>query len=105
MALSTSSFKSESSCTNNGSTVVGCSLKKGQLKRWIYENHHTQPFVARKLNLSVEEFKRMLSNHELFNREQVKALIELLGANEAYKVIYFPTKEERKRVYERTFGI
>ena len=85
--------------------IDGYSLKKGKLKRWIYENHHTQPFVARKLNLSVEEFKQKLRKHELFDRDQMEALINLMGAREAFKVIYFPTKAVRERVYWRTFGV
>lgn len=84
-------------------TVQGYSLKKNRLKRWIYEHNHTQPYVARKLSISVQEMKDKLNKHELFSEEQIRNLVYLLGAEEAIEVIYFPTLKEKERVYEKTF--
>lgn len=82
----------------------GYSLKKRQLKRWIYEHNYTQPYIADKLGLTAEEFKRKLREKEWFNKAQISALIYLLGAKSAFEIIYFPTLDERKRVYRQAFG-
>lgn len=82
----------------------GYSLKKYSLKKWIYGNGYTQPFVAEKLHLDVEEFKRKLRQREKFNREQITLLISIMKAKEAFKVIDFPTKRMRNRVWWQVFG-
>ena len=48
----------------------GYSLKKWCLKQWIYSHGYTQPYVARRLGVSAEEFKRKLREHEKFNEYQ-----------------------------------
>lgn len=83
--------------------IKGYSLKKNQLKRWIYEHNHTQTFVAQKLHMSLQELKDKLNNRELFNEQQIRNLVYLLGAKNAFKVIYFPTLDEKRRVYKITF--
>ena len=60
----------------------GYSLKKWCLKQWIYSHGYTQPYVARRLGVSAEEFKRKLREH----------------------VLYFPTLEMRRRIYKEVFG-
>lgn len=82
----------------------GYPLKKYPLKRWIYDNHFSQPFVARMLELSPDEFKRRLRKREKFNRNEIWELIKLMGAEEAFDVIYFPTKGIRRRVWWEVFG-
>ena len=47
--------------------------------------------------------KDKLNNRELFSEEQIGNLVYLLGAEEAIEVIYFPTLDEKERVYEKTF--
>lgn len=82
----------------------GYSLKRKKMKRWIYEHNHTQPYVAGKMNMTKEEFKRKLRERELFNKEQLRSLIYLVGAREAFDIIYFPTIEEKRKVYREAFG-
>lgn len=96
-------FRSATSCTNTPSVPAGYSLKKQALKKWIYENGHTQPYVAKNLNLPPEVFKENLTGRALFNRAQLDALIRLMGAKEAFKVIYFPSDGERTRVFYEVF--
>lgn len=72
------------------------SLKKYRLKQWIAMHSYTQTFVAKKLGLDIVEFKRKLSAREPFNKEQISALIELVGLREAYHIIYFPHAETPK---------
>lgn len=82
----------------------GYGVKKKMLKKWIYDHNLTQPYVARKMNMSVEDFKAVLQEQGTFNREQIKALVNLMGAWEAFKVIYFPSKRKRRKVYWQVFG-
>ncbi len=89
---------------NFPNTRKGYGLKKKLLKRWIYKNDLTQPYVARKMNMPVEEFKQTLKDRGTFNAEQLKALVRLMGAWEAFKVLYFPSKRQRRRVYREVFG-
>ena len=90
--------------SNAKQTVIEYSLKREKMKRWIYEHNRTQPFVARKLNMTKEEFKRKLREREPFNKEQIRSLIYLVGAKDAFSIIYFPTIEEKQKVYRQVFG-
>lgn len=69
-------------------------LKKYSLKQWILTNGYTQTFVAKKLGLDILEFKRKLVEREPFTKEQIFALIDLVGVRDAYHIIYFPAKEK-----------
>lgn len=82
----------------------GYALKKYKLKKWIYDNDHSQPYVAKALGLSPDEFKRKLREREKFNREQIKSLVYLIGAEAAFEVLYFPSKRKRKKVWWEVFG-
>ena len=80
------------------------SLKKRKLQQWIYLNQLTQPYVARRLGLDPIEFKAMIKDNVPFNREQITRLVQLMGAKDAFRVIYFPTNEQRRAVYKSVFG-
>lgn len=82
----------------------GYSLKKRKLKDWIYDNGKTQPYMARKLGITKAELQRKLNEHELFNEEQIRSLVYLVGAEAAINIIYFPTLKEKRRVWRKTFG-
>lgn len=82
----------------------GYSLKKFLLKKWIYANGLTQPYVAWKMHLPSYEFKRRLREREKFNKEEITALVKLMDAEDAFKVIYFPTMKIRRRVWREVFG-
>ena len=82
----------------------GYELNKNLLKKWIYDNDHTQLYVAAKLRLEEEEFKRKLRECEKFDREQIKSLVYLMGAKAAFRVLVFPPKRKRKKVWWQVFG-
>lgn len=82
----------------------GYSLKKRCLQRWIYSRGYTQPYVARRLGLSAEEFKRKLREHEKFNEYQIGCLVQLMKAKAAFRVLYFPSLRMRRRIYREVFG-
>ena len=83
---------------------AGYSLKKRCLQRWIYSRGYTQPYVARKLGLSTENFKRKLREHEKFNEQQICSLVELMKAKAAFRVLYFPSLQHRRKIYQEVFG-
>ena len=101
MALKVSMLKSAPTSINKQD---GFSLKKGKLKKWIYEKGFTQPYVAKELGLRPEEFKRKLSQREKFTKEQIQRLILLMSAEDAFKVLYFPTRRQRNEVWWSVFG-
>ena len=90
--------------TMNDLARDGYSLKKHLLKEWIYAHGHTQPYVARRIGISAEEFKRKLRAREHFTRDQIERLVYLMGAEAAFRIIFFPSYRERRRVWEEVFG-
>ena len=82
----------------------GYPLKKYALKKWIYDNDHTQPYVAKALGITPDEFKRKLREHEKFNREQIESLAYLMGAEAAFNVLSFPSNRKRRKEWWRAFG-
>lgn len=82
----------------------GYSLKKHLLKEWIYAHGHTQPYVARRIGVSAEEFKRKLRARERFTRDQIERLVYLMGAEAAFRIIFFPSFRDRRRVWQEVFG-
>ena len=82
----------------------GYSLKKWCLKQWIYSHWYTQPYVARRLCVSAEEFKRKLREHEKFNEYQLVCLVELMKSKAASQVLSFPTLDMRRSIYKEVFG-
>lgn len=95
---------SESEADSIKTPPDGYSLKKYRLKKWIYENGHTQPYVARRMNVEPDEFKRKLREREKFGKWQIWGLIKLMHAEEAFYVVYFPSKRKRRQVWKAVFG-
>lgn len=82
----------------------GYSLKKRSIKRWIYAHGYTQRYIARRLGMSPKVFKKKLCEREKFNEEQIERLVDLMKARWAFRVLYFPTKKQRRRVYREVFS-
>lgn len=101
MASNQSSCKSAPNCIDNSG---GYSLKKRELKDWIYDHGKTQPYIAKRLGITKEELQRKLNEHELFDEQQIRSLVYLVGAETAIDIIYFPTLKEKRKVWRKTFG-
>ena len=101
MGLQVNTQKSATSSIRKESGYV---LKKRKLHKWIYRNTLTQPYVATQMGIEPLKFKAMVKDKVPFNKFQLKQLIDLMGAEEAFKVIYFPTMTQRKEVYQKVFG-
>lgn len=82
----------------------GYSLKKRALLRWIYKHNLSQPYVAHSLGMSTYEFKRKLYYRQKFSQMQIRKLVYLMGARDAFFVIYFPSPTFRREVYFYVFG-
>ena len=67
-------------------------------------NGYTTSQIAARLNMKEEDLLCKLKEKQLFNREQLRILIRLMGASSACFVIYFPTFELRQQVYFEVFG-
>lgn len=81
----------------------GISLKKYSLKKWIYANGFTQPYVARRMGIAPYKFKLKLKKRRKFSRRQIERLVYFMGAMEAFNVLYFPIKSQRSVVYKCVF--
>ena len=84
--------------------VEGYSIKTWTMQQWICSNGYTQSHIAKLLGLSTEDFTKKLYEHGKFNEYQVCMLIELMKAQDAFKVLYFPTMKMRRRIYKEVFG-
>ena len=100
MTISLNTHEPETYCSDGN---LGYSLYKKKLEQWIYLYGLTQSYVARVMGLTLEEFKGKLKDNEPFNREQLKNLIYLMGARNAFRVIHFHSPEQRRRVYWQVF--
>ena len=80
------------------------SLKKNALLQWIYRNGYTQPRMARELRMDTAKFKRKLKERKPFNEPQLRRLIYFMGAQAAFRVIYFHSFRDRERVRQKVFG-
>lgn len=106
MASKQSISLSETNCINAVERLMtdGYALKKYKLKKWIYDNDHTQTYVAKALGLSPDEFKRKLREREKFDKDQITSLVYLMGAKSAFEVLFFPSNRKRKKVWWQVFG-
>ena len=84
--------------------IKGYSLRIGAFTSWVKENGYTTSQIAARLNMKEEDLLSKLKEKQLFNREQLRILIRLMGASSACFVIYFPTFELRQQVYFEVFG-
>ncbi len=96
MALKASTCKSATNFTDYFKN--GVSLKSRKLKQWIKDKGFTQRSVANQLGMSKRDFIRKLIRKQCFNQTEMTALIRLMGARAAIKVIWFPTLKEKKRI-------
>jgi len=84
--------------------IEGYSLRSGAFYAWLKESGYTTSQIAARLDMQEDELERKLKEKQLFDREQLRVLIRLMGASSACFVMYFPTFEFRKQVYFEVFG-
>ena len=102
MDLKQSTYKSAQSFTELA-PAAGGSLRINAFYAWLNRSGYTVENIANRLKISEDELEQRLINKELFDQEQIKRLIRLMGAKDAFFAIYFSSFAERERIYEATF--
>lgn len=77
---------------------LGVTLKSRTLKRLLKKKHLTQRRVAERLGMNKQKFIWKLYKRCRFSQSEITALIRLIGARAAIKVIWFPTLQEKRRI-------
>lgn len=96
MVLRVSTFKSVKDFTDYYQS--GVTLKSQALKIWLKRKGYPQSFVAERLGISKNKFRRMLFKRQRFNKSEMTALIHLMGARAAIDMVWFQSLQEKKRI-------
>lgn len=82
----------------------GVVLKRNNFLRWMRSNGYNYFSIAREMRIHPRQLMRKLYKGKPFPEGQIRRLTFLLGAKDMFFIIQFPTGQERKRVYRKTFG-
>ena len=97
-------LKSTANCTDLAVYPEVYSLKTQILVEWMLRENCPPRYVSSQLGLTEDEFIVKLLLREKFNRQEIRKLIKLMGAEEAFKVLYFPSSVFRQKVWWQVFG-
>ena len=103
MDLKVNLLKSETSCTDLVSHD-GYSLRINAFFVWLRRSGYTLEYIAERLATTPDDIVLRLRRREKFNERELRILIYLMGAKDAFFVIYFPSFRFRKYVYRCVFG-
>ncbi len=103
MDLKQNTLQSIISCTDLVSPE-GYSLRLNAFRVWQEKRGHSIQYIAKRAKLSQEEIERKLEQREIFDKETLTRLVYLMGAKDAFFVIYFPSFKFRRAVYFQVFG-
>ena len=103
MDLKVNSLKSETSCTDLVSHD-GYSLRINAFFAWLRRSGYALEYIAERLATTPDDIVLRLRRREKFNERELRILIYLMGAKDAFFVIYFPSFRFRKYVYRCVFG-
>ncbi|MCM1221024.1 MAG: hypothetical protein NC311_17275 [Muribaculaceae bacterium] len=95
MVSKANSLPLEADCINYPN---GITLKSRKLKLELKRQGITQGDAARSLGISKYELRYRLNKRQAFCKEEIVALVYLIGAKTALRVIWFPTIGEKERV-------
>ena len=82
----------------------GVVLKRNNFLRWMRSNGYNYFSIAHEMRIHPRQLMRKLYKGKPFPEGQIRRLTFLLGARDMFFIIQFPTRQERKRVYRKTFG-
>lgn len=82
----------------------GYSLRINAFYAWLKRSSYSFEYIADKLEMTPKDIVLMLKRHEKFNETELQTLIYLMGAKDAFFIIYFPSFQFRKYVYRCVFG-
>lgn len=89
---------------DDGTRIKGYSLRAGAFYSWLKRSGYTTGRIAKRLGMDEKEFVRKLENKEIFDRSQLRVIIGIMGAPAACFALYFPSFEQRRKVYRKVFG-
>lgn len=92
----------QENCTN-GQAVQGCSLRINAFYLWLNKYGRNIDEVSSRVGITTEEFKQNLIDKKQFTKEQIRTLVYLMGAVEAFHVIYFPSFRLKRKAYKAIF--
>ena len=70
---------------------------------WLRRSGYTLEYIAERLATTPDDIVLRLRRREKFNERELRILIYLMGAKDAFFVIYFPSFRFRKYVYRCVF--
>lgn len=79
-------------------------LKRKSFERWLRRNGLSYYDVAYYLGMKKWQLIYKLRAGKPFDVSQIQELTYLMGAKAMFFAIYFPSKNERRRVFRETFG-
>ena len=71
---------------------------------WLRRSGYTLEYIAERLATTPDDIVLRLRRREKFNERELRILIYLMGAKDAFFVIDFPSFRFRKYVYRCVFG-
>ena len=83
---------------------AGLSLKRRALQCWLKRKNMRMGRLAKLLKMPSRKFRWKLYKHKKFSRKEITALIYIMGARQAIRVLWFPTIEEKRRIREKMEG-
>lgn len=83
---------------------LGYALVKTKIDDWLSQKGVGYGYLASKLHMKRQTLSYMLSNNILFNKWQLKKIINELGARKAFTVIRFASEQQKQEVYWNAFG-
>ena len=82
----------------------GYSLRINAFFAWLKRSGYSLKYIAERLETTPSDIVLRLKRREKFNEMGLRILIYILGAKDAFFVIYFPSFRFRKYVYRCVFG-
>lgn len=82
----------------------GYSLRINAFFAWLRRSGYSLEYIAERLATTPVDIVLRLRRREKLNERELRILIYLMGAKDAFFVIYFPTFRFRRYVYRCVFG-
>ena len=76
----------------------GLSLNRRALQCWLERKNMRMGRLAKLLKISPRKLRWKLYKNKKFRRKEITALIYVMGAWQALRVLWFPTIEEKRRI-------
>lgn len=82
----------------------GLSLNRRALQCWLERKNMRMGRLAKLLKIPPRKLRWKLYKNKKFSRKEITALIYVMGARQALRVLWFPTLEEKRRIRDIAEG-